>query len=183
MSAVILINPKYDHNVGAALRACSCWGVPTLRWTGHRVVFDGRRDRIPREERMKGYRDVDWGRTDRPLDGLAAPGRPAPVPVIVEVRQNSECLTTFEHPEEAVYIFGPEDGSVPRPYLVLGHRFVFIPTHHCLNLSAAVNVVLAHRRFSRQLAGLEEVATLADVLHEPRGGCAPTLDAIGWDGR
>lgn len=178
MSAIVLINPKYEHNVGAVLRACSCWGVPTLRWSGDRVNFDDRRGRIPREERMKGYRDVDWARTQKPLEGLAG------TPVVVEVRENAECLTTFEHPEDAVYVFGPEDGSVPRPYLALGHRFLFIPTHHCLNLSAAVNVVLAHRRFSRQLAGLEEITTLSDVLHEERGWhVAPTLDDVGWEGR
>lgn len=172
MSAVVLINPKHEHNVAAALRACSCWDVPTLRWSGTRVNFDElkrprerrtRKARFPREERMKGYRDVDWARTQRPLDGLAG------TPVVVEVRTNSECLTVFEHPEDAVYIFGPEDGHVPTPYLKLAHRFVFIPTHHCLNLAAAVNVVLGHRRFSRQLAGKEDITTLAEILKEDRG--------------
>jgi tRNA(Leu) C34 or U34 (ribose-2'-O)-methylase TrmL len=178
MAAVLLINPKYEHNVGAALRACSCWGVPTLRWTGGRVRFDDRRERIPREERMKGYRDVDWRRTQKPLEGLSG------TPVAIEVRANTECLTTFVHPEDAIYVFGPEDGSIPRPYLALCHRFVFIPTAHCLNLAAAVNVVLAHRRFSRQLAGVEPIGTLADTLQEDRGHhAAPTLAEIGWDGR
>jgi tRNA(Leu) C34 or U34 (ribose-2'-O)-methylase TrmL len=177
--AVILINPKYEHNVGAALRACSCYGAPTLRWTGGRVNFDADRTRrIPREERMKGYRDVDFRRTQRPLDGLAG------TPVIVEVRQNAECLTTFEHPEEPVYIFGPEDGSVPKPYLKFGHRFIFIPTRHCLNLSQAVNAVLLHRTIMRQLAGIDPVPTLDDVLCERRGFIEdPVLDSIGWEGK
>src|SRR5205807_1139423 len=57
--AVALINPKYPHNVGAAVRACSCWGVPQLWWTGNRVTLDlPRGERLPREERMKGYRNV-----------------------------------------------------------------------------------------------------------------------------
>jgi tRNA C32,U32 (ribose-2'-O)-methylase TrmJ len=38
--AVALIDPKYPHNVGAALRACSCWGVGQLWWTGDRVTLD-----------------------------------------------------------------------------------------------------------------------------------------------
>jgi tRNA(Leu) C34 or U34 (ribose-2'-O)-methylase TrmL len=160
--AVVLINPKYEHNVGAALRACSCYGAPTLRWTGGRVNFDADRTR----------------RTQRPLDGLAG------TPVIVEVRQNAECLTAFEHPEEPVYIFGPEDGSVPKPYLKLGHRFIFIPTRHCLNLSQAVNAVLLHRTITRQLAGIDPVPTLGDVLCERRGFIEdPVLDSIGWEGK
>ena len=55
--AVALIDPKYPHNVGAALRACSCWGIRQLWWTGARVTLDvPRGERLPREERMKGYR-------------------------------------------------------------------------------------------------------------------------------
>lgn len=34
---VILIDPKYSHNVGAAIRACSCFGVDALVWTGSRI--------------------------------------------------------------------------------------------------------------------------------------------------
>src|SRR5262249_13266497 len=41
--AVALIDPKYPHNVGAALRACSCWGLAQLWWTGDRVTLDLRR--------------------------------------------------------------------------------------------------------------------------------------------
>lgn len=180
---VILINPKHEHNVGAALRACSCWGVRQLLWTGKRVDFGKEgRQRIPREERMKGYRDVNWDGcpVQRPLDLF---GDTPITPVAVEVRENSECLTQFEHPENAVYLFGPEDGSIPTPYLHLCHRFVYIPTHHCLNLSAAVNVVLAHRRFQRQLAGIEPILPLNEVLHERRGIETPALDKAGWDGK
>jgi len=38
--SVILINPKYPHNVGAALRACSCFDIAQLWWTGERVTID-----------------------------------------------------------------------------------------------------------------------------------------------
>jgi len=50
---MILVNPKYPHNVGATIRACSCFGLPRLFWTGTRMIC-----RWPhaREERMKSYR-------------------------------------------------------------------------------------------------------------------------------
>ena len=108
--SVLLVNPKYPHNVGAALRACSCFDIKQLWWTGDRVTIDPvKGERLPREERMKGYRDVALCPHDRPLEHF-----PAAVPVAVEVRANSECLTVFEHPDEAVYVFGPEDGSIPK---------------------------------------------------------------------
>ena len=31
---VVLIDPKYSDNVGATIRACSCFGVESLVWTG-----------------------------------------------------------------------------------------------------------------------------------------------------
>lgn len=179
--AVILIDPKYPHNVGAALRACSCFGLQQLWWTGGRVAVDPvKGERLPREERMKGYKEVALCPCEQPLDRF----RQA-VPVAVEVRERSEPLTTFEHPENAVYLFGPEDGSIPKAWLHRCHRFVHIPANHCLNLSTAVAVVLAHRRMSRQLAGREPILPLHQQLREQRGpvGATPVLDGMGWDGK
>jgi tRNA(Leu) C34 or U34 (ribose-2'-O)-methylase TrmL len=165
--AVALIDPKYPHNVGAALRACSCWGIGQLWWTGCRVTLDvPRGERLPREERMKGYRSVEMVRDDHVFDRCGA----GPVtPVAVELRPQAESLVTFEHPEHALYVFGSEDGSLPKAVRLLCHRFVIIPTHHCLNLAAAVNVVLYDRRLKRQRSGREPMVPARDMLHEHRG--------------
>ncbi|HET9406921.1 MAG TPA: TrmH family RNA methyltransferase [Candidatus Sulfotelmatobacter sp.] len=176
--AVVLIEPKYSHNVGASIRACSCFGVETLIWTGSRIDLS-LYQRLPREERMKGYKSVQFVNHQRPLELFAD----IP-PVCVEVFEHSEPLTTFAHPENAVYIFGPEDGRVPQVMRRLCHRFVHIPAHSCLNLAAAVNVVLAHRLMSRQLAGKEPLLPLREMLHEvPREILTPVLDAVGWNGK
>src|SRR5271166_6133658 len=80
--AVILIDPKYPHNVGAALRSCSCFGLKQLWWTGTRVKIDPvKGERLPREERMKGYKEVALLPCEQPLDYFA--DLPA-VPVAVE---------------------------------------------------------------------------------------------------
>lgn len=179
LPAIILINPKYKHNVGAVIRACACFGVENFLWTGDRVNPETY-ERLPREERMKGYSQVNWQRVDKPLKHL-----PEHItPVAVEIRPSAETLTTFEHPEDAVYIFGPEDGSIPQVYRRLSHRFVFIPSHFCLNLACAVNVVLYDRRAKRQIAGLEPILPPGEMLHEHRGEVeTPVMDAVGWDGK
>jgi tRNA(Leu) C34 or U34 (ribose-2'-O)-methylase TrmL len=156
-AAVVLINPKTPYNVGSAIRACSIFGVPTLRWTGKRITtaqgrqkagsgLKGNRGRLPREERLKDYTNVDWreATSEKVVSDLAAQGF---VPVAVEVRDNAERLHEFVHPERAVYVFGPEDGSVPKGVLAVCHRFVVIPSANRspLNLAAALNVVLFDR--------------------------------------
>lgn len=165
--AVVLINPKYAHNLAAAIRACSCFGVENLRYTGDRLEI-GVNERLPREERMKGYASVDWKQDNTPITD------PKVTPVCVEVREESESLFTFHHPENAVYIFGPEDGGVPKAIRVLCHRFVHIPAYHCLNLAAAINVVLAHRfmQFGPRLP-------LSQIMKETRG----EIMLPGWEGK
>lgn len=177
---VVIIDPKYAHNVGAAIRACSCFGVKSLVWTGERVN-PAKYERLPREERMKGYKRVEFRNHQRPFELFPKDC----VPVCVEVFESSEPLTTFDHPEDAVYVFGPEDGRVPQVVRRLCHRFVHIPAHFCLNLSAAINVVLAHRVMSRQLAGKQPILPLREMLHEVRGRevPTPTMDKVGWDGK
>lgn len=173
---LVLINPKYSHNLAAAIRAASCFGISRLIWTGARVD-PGPLDRLPREERMKGYRDVSWSHHERPFDHF----RSDMIPVCVELLENSEPLTTFAHPDRALYIFGPEDGGVPQVYRRLCHRFVHIQAHHCLNLAAAINVVLHDRKAKRQLCGLEPILATGEMLHEHRG---PMEIAVrGWDGQ
>ncbi len=144
--SIVLVDPRYGHNVGMTVRLASCYGLKQVWWTGDRVQLDVQpKKRLPREERMKGYRDVEMFNFERPLEQFPE----GAVPVAVEVRPNSERLHEFEHPDNAVYVFGPEDGSIPSPILHRCHRFVLIPTRHCLNLATAVATVLYDRAMKR----------------------------------
>lgn len=140
--AVLLCHPKYPHNVGAILRTCSCYGIGQLWISGDRVPIstDGGY-RLPREERMRGYADVMLVKSDVPFTLFP----PCVTPVAVEVRDAAESLPAFEHPANPLYVFGPEDGNIPQVWLRHCHRFVRIPTAHCLNLSVAVATVLYDR--------------------------------------
>lgn len=147
--ALVLLNPKYAHNVGMVVRLASCYGLGQVWFTGERVSLElSTKKRLPREERMKGYADVEIINYDYPFEQFVNA-----TPVAVEVRERSEPLHTFEHPDNAVYVFGPEDGGIQKAQLGQCHRFVVIPTRHCLNLATAVAIVLWDRQYKAWLGG------------------------------
>jgi tRNA(Leu) C34 or U34 (ribose-2'-O)-methylase TrmL len=163
--AIALVNPKYPHNVGMVVRLASCYGLRQVWFTGNRVSLSpAKGERLPREERMKGYKEVKLIHYEYFFDQFPADT----VPVAVEVRQNAEPLYSFEHPEKALYVFGSEDGSIPKVLLGHCHRFLVIPTRHCLNLATAVATLLWDREYKRWLRGeIEFPLTPGD--YEQRG--------------
>ena len=175
--AIMMCDPRDPFNVGAAVRAASCFGVAQVWVTGRRCAEKvWAQKRIPREERMKGFRDVDIILDDEPLRYFASA-----VPIAVELLPNSENLLAFEHPDNAVYLFGPEDGSVPQSVRGLCHRRIFIPTRHCTNLAAAIYLLLYDRLIKRFWAGSTELLPIGDVLAEPRGWPANDPVFESWD--
>jgi tRNA C32,U32 (ribose-2'-O)-methylase TrmJ len=135
--AIAMVNPRCGHNVGSAVRAASCFGVKQVWFTGDRLKL-AEKKRLPREERMKGFNDVDLIQFDNFFDQFENY-----TPVAVELRPNAESLATFE--------------------LAHCHRFVVIPTRHCVNLSAAVYLIL----YDRLLKENPNV-TIYDTLAENR---------------
>jgi tRNA(Leu) C34 or U34 (ribose-2'-O)-methylase TrmL len=104
---------------------------------------------------MKDYANVDWSvSSDQVVSELVS--KYGLIPIAIERRQAAEPLDTFPHPERALYIFGPEDGSISPGVLRVCHRFVVIPTVHPvpLNLAAAVNVVLYDRLAKERANGI-----------------------------
>jgi tRNA(Leu) C34 or U34 (ribose-2'-O)-methylase TrmL len=133
---VALIRPKFDHNLGQIVRACSFFGVGCV-WTTRRLEHPAR---LPRE--LRGlYPNVSLARFSRLQDILTL----GTVPVAVEFRSSAEPLQAFVHPEETIYLFGPEDGEIPSGHLALCYRVVTIPGPHSINIAAAVHLVLYDR--------------------------------------
>jgi tRNA(Leu) C34 or U34 (ribose-2'-O)-methylase TrmL len=162
-AGILLIDPKYPHNDAGVLRAAAILGAERVRWTGARVPpvrshGGPKHTSLPREERLKDYQRVDLAWLPEPapnvVDAIASTFDYTPV--AIEVRKNAEALPEFVHPARALYVFGPEDGTLGRGVLSRCHRFVCIPSQirSPLNLAAAVNVVLYDRAAKeRQLPG------------------------------
>jgi tRNA(Leu) C34 or U34 (ribose-2'-O)-methylase TrmL len=65
--------------------------------------------------------------------------------ICVELVENATVLPNFQHPNNAFYIFGPEDGTIPQNIIDQADEVIYIPTIGCLNLAATVNIVLYDR--------------------------------------
>lgn len=134
--AIILDNPKYSHNVDAVIRTASAFGVGQVWWTGKRVSIDAEKgERMSRYSKVKLFPNEDYPLKE--FEGVT--------PVVIGLHETAELLTSFEHPKNAVYVFGPEDGNVSKTLRMHSHRFVFIPIAHCFSLSMAVCVVMYDR--------------------------------------
>lgn len=162
MISLFLQNPKTPFNVGGAIRAASIFGAGQVWWSGDRVEtdrevgrstgtnFGKKKWKLPREERLEAY-GVEWGRDDGALSRLIGEGF---TPVCVEIVRGAEPLHLFDHPEgDVLYVFGPEDSGVSKELKLFCEQFVQIPGAHCLNLAAAVNVVL-YDRMAKSLAAV-----------------------------
>jgi tRNA(Leu) C34 or U34 (ribose-2'-O)-methylase TrmL len=67
------------------------------------------------------------------------------VPVAVDLISGAKNLIDYQHPERAFYIFGAEDSTLGARVLSWCRDVIYVPTHHCMNLAACVNVVLYDR--------------------------------------
>ncbi|MCQ8878333.1 RNA methyltransferase [Pseudoalteromonas shioyasakiensis] len=137
VATIGLINPKSPTNVGGVLRAAGCYNAKHVFFTGTRYLnakkfhTDTKNviERIP-------LTSVDDLKQAKP-EGAKA--------VVIELIEGATPLPEFTHPENAFYIFGPEDGSISKEVLNWCDEVVYIPTIGCMNLAATCNVVLYDR--------------------------------------
>lgn len=133
-AGVGLYAPKKEVNIGGAIRAAGVYGANFVMLQGSRY------------ERMKT--DTQHATRHLPLFEVESLIEALPIDcarVAVEIVDGATPLPRFVHPERALYIFGPEDGSLPPEVMNRCKYKVFVPTSDCMNLAATVNVVLYDR--------------------------------------
>jgi len=138
-----LINPKSPSNVGSVMRAAGCYRVDAVCYTGNRYARAARLNTDTKGVQEK----IPLGRVDDLLGGLAAVTDLAPNTKIicVELVEGATPLPGFQHPDSALYIFGPEDGTIEQTIIDSADAVVYVPTVGCMNLAGAVNVLLYDR--------------------------------------
>lgn len=134
---IALINPKSASNVAVILRAAGCFGAKAIYYTGERYSF------------AKGFvQDTKKFRHTIATISVEDIFEKMPsnaTPVVIELVEGATPLPEFTHPENAFYIFGPEDGSIPQSIVDKCEHVVYIPTSSSLNLGMTANIVLYDR--------------------------------------
>jgi len=131
---IALTNPKSSANVGGTMRAAGCYDA-------QKVVYSG--DRFNRAVRLaadtqKVHEIVPLQHFENLLDAL----EPGMKLVCIDLIEGATPLPNFEHPENAMYLFGPEDGTIKQQVINKADAVVYVPTIGCMNLAASVNVVM-----------------------------------------
>jgi len=138
-----LVNPKTGENVGGVLRAASVYDVAQVNIENRRNTAKHLRHG---SNTTMTHRHTPTFLVDDVLAYVPAETRV----VAVELCDGARNLCSFTHPERALYVFGPEDGSLGQDITGRADHVVFIPTRHCMNLAACVNVVLYDRMASKR---------------------------------
>lgn len=149
-----LTNPKSPSNVGSVMRAAGCYQVEEVLYTGQRYANAAKfttdtknvSGKIPLTQ-VDSF--IDENRTEKII--------------CVELVEGATPLPYFEHPTEAIYIFGPEDGSLSQQVVNKADYVVYVPTIGCMNLAATVNVVLYDR-----LAKQKNLTANDDLIKQSR---------------
>ncbi|NVK72433.1 MAG: RNA methyltransferase [Oceanospirillaceae bacterium] len=157
-----LTNPKSISNVGSVMRAAGCYQVDQVLYSGSRY-----------DRATKMSTDTKKASSSIPLINIESLGVAELMDAVdeqtkivcVDLIQGATPLPAFDHPEKALYIFGPEDGTIAQHVVDRADFVVFVPTIGCMNLAASVNVLLYDRlaKSSRALAGDELIRHSKDV--------------------
>lgn len=132
-----LIDPKSPQNVGSVLRAAGCFRAEAIYYTGKRYA---KAKAHSTDTKNRGLSiPVEY------CDDLIAKSLNNMQVVAVELVEGAIPLPNYSHPDNALYLFGPEDGTISQSILNQCDHVVYVPTLGCMNLAATVNVLLYDR--------------------------------------
>ncbi len=139
------------------MRAAGCFRVDAVFYTG---------ERYPRAARFST--DTKDRSRNIPLTGVECLLQSVPENakiVCVELVEGATPLPEYRHPDNAFYLFGPEDGTLSQEVIDRADAVVYVPTIGCLNLAATVNVVLYDRlaKSGQAIAGNELIRQSRDT--------------------
>jgi tRNA G18 (ribose-2'-O)-methylase SpoU len=150
---------KTPANLGTLWRSAVSLGASYVFTVGCR--FRPEASDVPRSWRklpVFSYPDIEDFLRHRAYD----------VPLVgVELTEGSQALEGFTHPERAIYLLGPEDGSLSKIAQEACQYVVSFQSEYCLNVSTAGSIVLYDRQTKRGRVAQRQSAGLSSQ----RSGC------------
>lgn len=134
-SGIALFNPKNHINVGSVLRAAYCFDSSFV------AILSGNRYRKSLTDTVSAHRHLPLFHAQNLKDIIPFDC----IPVAVDLVEGAVPLQDYEHPKQAIYVFGSEDSTLGKQILDVCRDKIYIPMRQCLNLAACVNVVLYDR--------------------------------------
>lgn len=121
-TAIGLVRPKAEPNVGAVLRAAMCYGADLIAiqaLSPHLSKFIRQPTNV-----TKAQRHIPVIAATEIFDVIPFDS----VPIAVDLLEGATPLPEFKHPANAFYIFGPENGTLGRAITDRCRHKVYIPT-------------------------------------------------------
>lgn len=137
-AAIALHQPKTPENIGSVIRAAGCYGASL-------VCISGKRFQRSNTDTQKQHRHMPVLLCSNLQDVIPH----GAIPIAVDLIDDATPLPEYSHPEQAFYVFGPEDGTLGPAITGWCRDVVYVPTRYCMNLAATVNVVLYDRMLKR----------------------------------
>lgn len=170
-----LTNPKTPSNVGGIMRAAGCYSVDQVLYTGHRYTlaakFIGSKNNTDTQklsEQIPLIAIDDFLQLKQPSIKQPMAKLPESTKIIcVDLVEGATPLPHFQHPDKALYVFGPEDGTISQAVIDQADGVVYVPTVGCMNLAASVNVLL-YDRLAKSLVKQEKLDTDNTLIRKSR---------------
>lgn len=153
-AAIGLYRPKDAANIGGVLRAAWCHGASLVAVAGARLHANAGIRHSTNTPSAWKHIPVLTGDNLHDLIPFDC------VPVAVDLVDDATPLPSYQHPQRAFYVFGPEDGTLGEPVLSWCRHRVVVPTRMCMNLAATVNVVL-YDRIAKAMRAARKVESAA----------------------
>lgn len=132
-------------NLGALMRTGNAFGAAfTFSINAHdKLKYAYKSDTSKSAQHIPYYRWENMAQAQWPVNAVL---------VGVELTDDAVDLPQFSHPKNAVYILGPENGSLSQEIQDRCDVIVKIPTKFCINLSLAGALVMYDRRICMENA-------------------------------
>jgi tRNA(Leu) C34 or U34 (ribose-2'-O)-methylase TrmL len=130
-------HPKTESNIGTLWRSAYNFGA-------NHIFTIGRRYKNQTSDTVKAWKQIplfeyaDWENFISNIPYYASL-------VAIEQAEGAGNLKVANHPKQAIYVLGAEDGGIPIK-LMHDHQKVFIDTPLCLNVAVAGSIVMYDRQ-------------------------------------